>query len=348
MKWRSRLWEVTSLPRLKNCGRVSHTKVGGAVVRVSETSDGRRAGLAGLQSCGSPWACPVCARKIGAERSSEVAQVLRAVAAQNGSAGLYTFTMSHTRGDRLSDLWDALSDAWAAVTSGRAWVKEQSAYGILGWVRTVEVTHGAAGWHVHVHAVVAFDSPTSPEMMQTLGDRMFARWERKLGKLGFSAIADKGGLDVQAVRMTGPDIEAVADYISKVTHEITSPTTKEGKSGNRTPFAILRDFVETGNADDYDLWIVWEKSSHNRRQVTWSRTLREWAGLHNERTDDEVAAEDHHGEDAFVLPRETWEAIRHDVADLLDAVEIGGVDAGERWLKSRGLAYILARPRPRE
>src|ERR1700754_1526244 len=68
------------------------------------------------------------------------------------------------------------------------------------------------------------------------------------------------------------------------------------------PFAILRDFLGTGNADDYDLWIVWEKTSHIRRQVTWSRALREWAGLHRERSDGEVAAEDKRGEDAFVLP----------------------------------------------
>jgi hypothetical protein len=236
----------------------------------------------------------VCARKIGAQRAEDVAKVLRAVAAAGGSAALVTLTMRHDRGDLLSDLWNALTKAWAAVTSGRGWAKDQESFGVLGWVRTVEVTHGAAGWHVHVHAVVALDMPTSPEMMHCLGDRMFERWERKLSKLGLSAVADKGGLDVRPVRMTADSIEAVADYISKVTHEITSPTTKEGRNGNRAPFAILRDFLETGNADDYDLWVVWEKTSHNRRQLTWSRDLRTWAGLHREKSDDEIAGEDRH------------------------------------------------------
>jgi hypothetical protein len=55
----------------------------------------------------------------------------------------------------------------------------------------------------------------------------------------------------------------------------------------------------------------------------------------------------------FILPPETWEAIRDmDVADLLDAIEVGGIEAGERWLRSRGLAFsrpggrVAERPNP--
>lgn len=342
--WRSRLWELTTLPRLRNCGRVAHSASGGAVVRLSDTDHGRRAGLSGLQSCGSPWSCPVCARKIGAERSEEVARVLRAVAAQDGSAGLVTLTMRHDRGHLLSDLWDALTAAWGSVTSGGGYVKDQETFGILGWVRTVEVTHGAAGWHVHIHAVVCLDSPTSPEMMEELGGRMFDRWERKLSRLGFSAVADRGGLDVRKVRMTGESIESVADYISKITSEITSPTAKEAKSGNRTPFAILRDALATGNADDLELWWVWEKVSAGRKQLTWSKALRAWAGMHREKTDDEIAAKDRGGEPVLILPKATWTVVRHEVADLLDAVELGGALAGQRWLRSRGLAFVIVEP----
>lgn len=339
--WRSRLWELTTLPRLRNCGRVAHSASGGAVVRVSDTDTGRRAGLAGLQSCGSVWACPVCARKIGAERSGEVARVLRAVAAQNGSAALVTLTMRHDRGHLLSELWDAVTKAWGAVTSGGAYVKDQAVFGILGWVRTVEVTHGAAGWHVHVHSVVCLDGPTSPEMMDEMGGRMFARWERKLSRLGFSAVADRGGLDVRKIRLTADSIDSVAEYISKITAEITSPTAKEARSGNRTPFAILRDALETGNADDLDLWWTWEKVSAGRKQLTWSKALREWAGLHYEKSDDDIAAENRGGEPVLILPRETWTVVRHDVADLLDAIELRGTEAGASWLRSRGLAFVV-------
>ncbi|WP_349675574.1 DUF4244 domain-containing protein [Pseudonocardia sp. HH130629-09] len=340
MAWRSRLWEFTGLKRLRNCGRVAHTSSGGAIVRVSQTADGPRAGLSGLQSCGSPWSCPVCARKIGAERSAEVARALTRVAADGGSAALVTLTMRHDRGHRLADLWDALSAAWTAVTSGSGWTRDQKTFGVVGWVRTVEVTHGAKGWHVHVHSVVALDGPTSPEMMWAMGDRMFARWERSLSGKGFSAVADKGGLDVRPVRMTGESIEQVSDYISKITAEITSPSTKDGrKTGNRSPFAILRDALATGLADDLDLWFTWEQVSHGRRQLTWSRSLRALAGA--EKSDDDIASEDKGGDDLLTIPRESWERMRHDVADLLDAVEIGGVEQGVRWMRSRGLGFRL-------
>ncbi|MFR9803203.1 protein rep [Pseudonocardia sp. RS010] len=315
---------------------------------MSETDEGRRAGLSGLQSCGSPWACPVCARKIGAERSADVAHVLTAVAAEGGSAALVTLTMRHNRGHRLSDLWDALTAAWGAVTTGRGWKDDQDRFGVLGWVRTVEVTHGPAGWHVHTHVVVALDGPTSPEMMWALGDRMFARWERKLTKIGLSAVADRGGLDVRPVRMTADSIEQVSDYIAKITAEITAPSAKDARNGNRSPFAILRDALATGLADDVELWWTWERVSHGRRQLTWSRDLRAWAGLHREKTDEEIAAEDKGGEDMIVIPRDAWEAVRTDVADLLDAVEIGGIPAAESWLLSRGLSYRCVAERPNQ
>lgn len=339
MDMRSRLWGWTSLERLRNCGRVAHTASGGAVLRLSDTDVGRRAGVSGLQSCGSPWACPVCSRKISAERSQDVARALSRVAADGGSAALVTLTVRHNRGHRLDELWNAVSSAWSAVTSGSGWTRDQGTFGILGWVRTVEVTHGAAGWHVHVHAVVAADSPLSAEMWSAAGDRMFSRWERRLAKLGFSAVADRGGLDVRPVRMTAGSIEQVGEYLSKITSEITRPGVKSGRLGNRTPFAILADALATGNADDCDLWLVWEQVSHGRRQLTWSRSLRALAGV--EKTDDEIAAEDKGGVDTVAMPKATWSAVRTEVADLLDAAELGGVPAAVSWLRSRGLAFTV-------
>lgn len=342
--WRSRLWAWSSLPRVRNCGRVTHNGVGGPVLRVSGTDNGRRAGLAGLQSCGSVWACPVCARRISARRSEEVRRVLEAAAAVGGSAVLLTLTMRHHTGQRLRHLWDALSASWGAVTSGRAWTAEQQRWGVLGWCRTVEATHGANGWHVHVHAVVVFDGPVSVDLAAELGGRMFARWARALGRRGLSAVEGRGGLDVREVAMTGDSLDRVAEYLAKITHEITSPSTKAGRYGNRSPFAVLRDALATGLADDCELWIEWEQASHGRKQLTWSRDLREWAGLHVERTDDEIVAEDLRGDDVLVIAPESWPAVRPHVADLLDAVEVGGLPAAQRWLSSRGLSWSTPSP----
>ncbi|WP_344422383.1 protein rep [Pseudonocardia ailaonensis] len=343
---RRTLQGFTSLDRLKACGRVPVNPVGGTVLRVSETSQGRRAGIAGLMACGSPWACPVCARRIAAKRATDVGRVLHAVNDSKGSAGLLTLTIRHSKRDTLRDMWAALSAAWGSVTSGRGWVTDQGAFGVRGWIRTVEYSHSPeTGHHLHVHAVIVFDSVISRDLMDEMAARAFVRWERSLVRKGFSAVADKGGLDMRPIVLTADSIEAVAEYVSKAAFEVTSQHTKKGRGTSRSAFEILADACQ-GEADSIELWWLWEQTSLGRKQVTYSRGLRDWARLEREESDEEAANEDMGGEDQLALPAETWEAIRDEVPDLLDAVELGGVEAAERWLKSRGLAYTRVVPRP--
>ncbi|MCD2198057.1 hypothetical protein LQ327_32265 [Actinomycetospora endophytica] len=68
---------------------------------MSDSPEGRRAGFEGLVSCGSVWACPVCAAKVAAKRAEELAAVLDAVHAKGGSAFMLTMTIRHNAGDRL-------------------------------------------------------------------------------------------------------------------------------------------------------------------------------------------------------------------------------------------------------
>lgn len=317
------------------------------MVREFDHGGRRSAGTAGLQSCGSVWSCPVCARKISARRGQDVGGVLSAVQDANGSAAMVTLTMRHRKGMRLSVLWAALSAAWAAATSGGAWQREKEQFGVLGWLRTVEATHGENGWHIHVHAVMAFDSPMSAEMMEQLGIRMFNRWARALARKKLSAVAESGGLDVRPVAMTADSVERIGEYMSKIAYEVTSPSTKDGRYGNRSPFAILRDALATSLADDAELWLEWEKASHGKRQLTWSQGLRDWARLGREQTDEEIVAEDHGGRDLFVICPEDWPRIAHVQYELLDAVEVGGMLGGIRWLQAHGIRWWCPPPHRR-
>ncbi len=312
------------------------------MLRVSEDGEGRRrAGVAGLQSCGSPWACPVCARKIAGQRTDELREVLGAVAAAGGSVHMLSLTMRHNRGQSLAELWSALSAAWRAVTSGRAVERERTRWGVLGMVRVIEATHGEHGWHLHVHALVAFDGPVSRELAGELGGAMFGRWERALVRKGLAApLEDRGGLDVRPVDLGAGSIDAVAEYLSKITLEITGGSAKEGRRGNRSPFAILRDALATGLAEDCELWLSWEQASRGRRQIAWSQGFREWAGLHREMTDQEIAAEDKGGTDMLTIPAEAWPAVRDRVAELLDAAEADGVAGAIHWLNVRGVSWM--------
>lgn len=353
------LWDVSSLKRLKNCGRHCAAESGLVAVKVTRTDDGAAAGFGGVATCGSVWACPVCASKILQGRRSEVgmalerwqgmtSQDLDGAAAPGGSVGFVTLTMRHHDGQALGELWDALSKAWHAVTSGRAWVRNQAEFGStqvvkitrgkrkgmavierrLGWLRVVEVTHGDNGWHVHVHAALFLPADTSGKDFELLGDEMFTRWRDKLTALGLDApLKNAGGL--HSALMTEGTEGALMDYFTKNEYshtqaatELTRADLKQGRKGNRTPFQILADFYTHHDMADLDLWHEWEAGSHNRRQMTWAAGFRDWLKLGNEATDEELAEDDSlNGEAVAYLDRKAWRKARWIKADVLDLAE---------------------------
>lgn len=350
--WRDIAREITGLARVKSCGSTTHTGTGGPTMRIVEKRDHpsspveRIAGYAGLVTCGSVWACPVCAAKIASRRSDELSTVIKHVLDSGGSASLVTLTMRHHAGQKLQDCWEALSHAWSRVISGKAWQADQNLGDLLGWVKVVEATHGEHGWHLHLHVLLCWDRPVSLELAEYVGGRMWQRWDKALGRKGFESLADRGGLDV---RMATLDAGSLGDYFMKLAREITSPHTKESKGG-RSPFAILRD-CQNGLMDDIQLWWEWEKASLDRRQITWSqgdRDLRKLAGIDHSKSDEEIAAEDLHGSEVVALPGETWRRLRGTAlaTDLLDAAEEGGPEGAIRWLESRKMIFFQVREGP--
>ena len=341
-KLRRLVQQFTGLPRLTECGVTSITGTGAPVLRVN----GVRAGYAGVSTCGSVWCCPVCAAKIAAHRAEDLATVMRKVLASGGSASLMTFTVRHHKGMSLAHLWDAISKAWNRVTSGKSWLRDQAAGGMLGWVKAVEVTHGHHGWHPHIHVLVCWRDQISEEIARIVAESMHARWSSALAKLGLESWRDRGGLDVRMASLNNN----LADYFVKLAREVTSQATKSTKKG-RPPFAILADIGTHQLADDGDLWHEWEKSSFRRRQLTWSRgalDLRAFAGLGEELTDEEAAAQELDGDDVLALVPETWGWLvaNERTTELLDAAELGGTAGAIEWLNYHHLDWIPAQPAP--
>jgi hypothetical protein len=271
---------------------------GAARVRATGGGDDRRAGFAGLASCGSVWACPVCSERILSGRQAELTQGIEAWEATGGKVALLTLTMRHHKGQRLEELWNALSYAWGKVTSGRTWGRLQNSYGVdgrIGWARVVETTHGRSGWHVHAHVALFLPATITHDQVSDLAGSMFATWSAALVRKGLRAPSDAHGVDVT---MSGRS--RLGDYFTKNTYdgdasrlamELARGDLKQARSGNRTPFRILSDLVAHGLADDLDLWIEWETVSRGRRQLTWARGFRDLLLAAPELTDDELAAE---------------------------------------------------------
>lgn len=383
--------------RVALCGFATATGVSSVGVRVAEGV----AGFAGLQSCGSVWACPVCAAKIAARRAEELGEVLSWARREGHTLAMVTMTVSHRRQDSLKDVWDAVASGWSSVTSGGVWnnaetqqeytirlqkwntagnaheeakrlgqrapraprgwhqrkhpeIKrgDKAKYGVLGWARAVEVTRGANGWHVHVHAVLVLEGrQQAHERAYALGRSMHIRWDKGIAKKGFTS-SKKHGLRVDVsegaeqrladyLTKAGEPEKAVRNSVEKagraLAREATLGQHKIAKRGGRTPFQILAD-LHLGDAEDWAVFADWLRESKGRRQLTWSAELRKLAGLLDEETDEEIAAEEIGTEDGtiLVLPIESWRVLRRDSALVAHALILAerGVQEIKTWLIS--------------
>jgi hypothetical protein len=296
--------------------------------------------MSGLATCGSVWSCPVCSAKIAMRRAEDLADVMRVTLEHGCTASMVTLTMRHHDGQSLRDCWDALSKGWVAVTSGKQWRTDCAAHRLLGWVKADEVTRGRNGWHVHIHALLIWDTGVRLDDAQVVGERMWRRWTNALQRKGFDSLRDSGGLDVRMASLSPEVGDGLHEYFVKLSHEITGGQAKLARGGGRTPFQLLSDALATGDAGDLEDWSEWEKASRGRRQIAWSKGLREWTGLGREQTDEEIAEEELAGEDVLFLLPASWHQLRHSpdrVCELLEGAERGGFKGGRCIARFVGL-----------
>lgn len=295
------------MPRVQSCGRQGVLPGGAVRVRASGHGADRRAGFAGLATCGSVWACPVCSERILAGRQEDLAAAIATWEAGGGRVALITLTMRHNASQALSQLWDGLTYAWSKVTSGRTWDRLNLSYGTpdlatdrlarrIGWARVVETTHGRSGWHVHVHAALFLPAHVTDDQVADLVGSMFATWSAALVRKKFRAPSDAHGVDVSMSdrsRLGSYFAKGVYDGdASRLALELARGDLKLARNGNRSPFRILSDVVELGLVDDVELWTEWENASKGRQQLTWASGFRALLVTAAEKTDEELASEE--------------------------------------------------------
>lgn len=350
----------TTLSRVAKCGK---TTIGGAV-ELRASGDGSRVGFGGLSTCGSVWACPVCAAKISARRRDEVAELVAHAQAEGAEVSMLTLTMRHHHGQQLEALWDALSYGWSRLTSGRAWQQFEVQAGIIGYIKSTEITYSNVnGWHVHLHVLIVTSRsiyiPIACQRAQGRArqpypveyrlpkDIIAERWERALKVKGVEVIPERGGVDWDVAN----DVEKLANYVTKfgnkssasdrLSAEMTLGQYKKArKNASRTLWQILEDAVATGDMDDIEVWQEYERISCGRRAMTWSRGLREWASLGAEQSDEEIAEEVAGDRVVALIDADSWRrVVQPHAAELLDLLQQCGDQAAFDWLISRGIPF---------
>jgi len=335
-RWAARdvLWRFSTLDRVRSCGRWSIRPDGSVDVR----ANGVAVGYAGLATCGSVWAEPVCNAKIQAVRRLEVEVAVSTVQARGGSAAFGAYTVRHHGGASLDPLWRSLSGCWEAVARDKTVRRLRADLGLLGTIRAAEVTHGVNGWHPHLHPLHLFARPVSVGDVWRLHAAQERAWIASAVRQGLDA---PSGLAQHLHAVTGDASGVLGDYFAKATFgaarvgwELTSTQTKTAtRSSGSTPWDLLHAVHQDGDGDALALWQHYERGSKGKRALTWSRGLRALVGLDSEASDDEIATAEL-GSDAdtgFTIT--DWAAVRHD--PRLGARLLGVIDGGRNWSGGR-------------
>jgi hypothetical protein len=248
----------------------------------------RSAYYQGLRTCGAVWVCPVCASKVSERRRVELRGAVDAWQASGGTVALLTLTLPHQAHERAFGLVDVLLAAYKRLWSGRGRLQLPE---LVGTVRALEVTHGANGWHPHLHVLFFFGAAAAevvpmPSVVDTLRSEVLARWLALV-----PGSSSRHGVQVQ-------DGSAAADYVSKwgkdprwtLAEELTKANVKGARAvGGRAPFALLAA-AAGGDALGGQLFREYALAFKGRHQLHWSKGLRAELGLGRARTDEELAA----------------------------------------------------------
>jgi hypothetical protein len=240
-------------------------------------------------TCAKIWVCPICAARIAHKRRRLLAYLVGKLSALGKRHTLVTYTLAHQRDDDLSTVKKALQEAYTKSKEGRAYQTFAKEYGIIGSIRTLEITHGDNGWHPHIHELLIHSADVSPE---TLHENIYPRYLAALNKQGRHALAK--GLDVKA------SDDDVYEYISKyghlplskwsLAHEMTAQARKEAKLDHRSSMQILYDLMKKGNHSDRWLWIELEEATRNTAMMFISRAVRKLVNV--PQLNDELDAQD--------------------------------------------------------
>lgn len=285
----------------------------GGTAYVYRTIDGSSARLSGVTTCGSVWACPVCAARIAEERRRELQFALVAHIETGGAGYLLTATFPHERDAiDLVELMKRQAKALQSWKNSRPYKRilgKEGSSNRRGSIRSLETTHGRNGWHPHVHELAfcrrgAFgegEPDESGRLSSAAIDELRGAWIAAIVKADLCPNDKINWAWRYALDVRGGD--KAAEYIAKfgrderwgASSEMTAHISKTGRRTiegheHRTPFQILAD-AQRGDPESWRLFSEYAHAFSGRRQLTWSPGLKKSLGV-LDRDDDEIAADE--------------------------------------------------------
>lgn len=140
----------------------------------------------GVQSCKSPWACPVCTARRMSQEASKIANAIDLLEEKNQQAFMLTLGIPHLKSFTAKIAFEILQSAWkhfskqAKTKSGGGsndiFAKFNNAMNCKYRIRVGEFTYGENGWHPHFHCLLFVDKNKLQKVLD---------WEEKLSERWF-------------------------------------------------------------------------------------------------------------------------------------------------------------------
>lgn len=298
--------------------RVCHCcrSIQGEVVAVYRSTNGANARYAGVMTCGSGWTCPVCAAKIGEVRRDELSEANVKHVQAGGRVNLTTMTFPH----ELNEM--PLAETMGRFDKARQKFKNCAAYkavfdkkkgraGCIGCVTSMEITHGANGWHPHLHMLSFMARSISSEEVDVLKKA----WVNILLKCGLGDNSKISDMMERALDVRGG--EDAAAYIAKygreeewgVSSELTRSHAKKGIGDSVTPFGLLA-LSDAGDERAGRLFVEFAEAFLGKRLITFSPGLRAHFNMSEEQDDEEAAVRPDEANDLVgILRPEQWRVV---------------------------------------
>jgi hypothetical protein len=302
MAQRQVLWRESALKRIRSCGKAP---LGSAIA--IRKRDGV-AHFAGLETCGSVHACPVCMAKILTRRAGEVSAAADNWYRAGNSVVMLNLTMAHDDAMRLGKLLKVVAKAWRNVQGTRRWRALRDCYELEHLIKSLEHTHGDNGWHPHLHVLVFFRGELTAAALAEVGAYIKAKWSAELVKAGYRPCDPVHGVTLVPCYSAA---EAGA-YIAKTTdgravgNEMARADLKRGRGNHRTPNEILENFRLTGDKRDLMLWREYERATKGHQRISWSNGARAELLPGPEESDEEIASEEVGGDLLGTVGRNDW------------------------------------------
>jgi hypothetical protein len=288
----------------------------------------------GLVTCGSVWDCLPCATKISERRRVEVKQAIDAWEAQGGSVHMLTLTFPHYENQHTGPLLEKFGAARVTMRNRKTWRSTSRALALVGSINRVEVTYGANGAHIHCHELLF-----SKHKFLTIAPGCFyPMWAGACVSSGLDAPSEAHGVKISTPAHMAEYVSKIGKEASKWTIELemTKGHIKRGKVDGMTPFDLLRAYRDTGDCDHADTFVEYSKAFKGKRQLTWSRGLRDLLQLEEEQTDEEVAKAMEDDAEIFALVgREDWSLVnKFGLRGQMIEVCSNGIEALKNFIES--------------